>query len=711
MTPAPHHRSVGGRCLGRRALALSAAAALIFAVSSREVRAVRAQHGDPQAGPPGDDGPVPGAEGAQDMPFPLPADIPELEAALAPLPGERASGDELTAWQLAEERKYIEARETAEAVLKREPSSYVAELVLGVVQHYGEGNFPRALFHLERAMRKFQAFYGPEPGPDDPWRWHVRLLQELAATHGDLEHHGEKLAFLEKHDELYDPDMIAERAWPLMKLERYDKARAAAELGLAEDRPIQTILGLNALCAIEFEAGNDGASYEACKEAVDHARATQGRPNTVDLTNFAEASRSLFKLDEAERVLLEATEANVSWYGNPWLELGTLYLRAARFPEALDALRKVKAYRARRPPHVQDADINEVRREHAAFFLVVGRPRAALRITERALVLPDRRGYNSRDPAQDEALVALIDRRARLVAAERRLEDASAEPPWAWPGAWIEALGLRVEAWMSGRRAARLLADEERLVGTFRIGTATGAIMPPWLAGDLVDVLGAGVVDAAVARARSVDQRPGADAYYDAFQAEAALAQGRLDDAVSLARRGREGLGPGEAMLRARLDAIVAEALSQRGGGDGAAAGAFEAAWATDPGVLRRLDLDVPVRITWSGGDVAKQTARFLSRSPRLTQRDDGLEVRIDADGLGGRACVLGRSGAVLACGRAEAEADEDTGAIARKLADAFHDKAFAPKIDLTQADVTSLDGVTTGGEGVMDQLLGDVPD
>ena len=52
-------------------------------------------------------------------------------------------------------------------------------------------------------------------------RWHAALLHELSDVHGDMEHHQEKLAYIERYNELYDPDMIAERAWPLMKMGRH----------------------------------------------------------------------------------------------------------------------------------------------------------------------------------------------------------------------------------------------------------------------------------------------------------------------------------------------------------------------------------------------------------------------------------------------------------------------------------------------------------
>src|SRR5690606_6449893 len=115
-------------------------------------------------------------------------------------------------------------------------------------------------------------------------------------------------------------------------------------------------------------------------------------------------------------------------YGNPHVELAELYVRGGRFVEALDQLKQVSRYRARRPPHVQDSDRNEARRALAGFFLVIGRSQDAIRITSRAVVAPDRRGHNSRDPAQDEAIAALLDRRARVMEAQRLAVEALGAP-------------------------------------------------------------------------------------------------------------------------------------------------------------------------------------------------------------------------------------------------------------------------------------------
>jgi tetratricopeptide (TPR) repeat protein len=458
------------------------------------------------------------------------------------------------------------------------------------------------------------------------------------------------------------------------------------------ERPSQRAIALNALCAIEFEAGNDGASYIACKRAVDEGRSGGLEVTAVDLTNFAESSRSLFKLDEAERIGLEASELDVSWYGNPWVELAELYTREGRFAEALSALKRVPQYRAQRPPHVRDADRNETRRAIASFLLVTSRADDAIAVTDRAVVLPDRRAHNSRDPAQDRVVVALLDRRAKLLAAEQRREAACSEPFYKRPLAWAAAMYLRLRAVPDKALIERLLRDDARLTGIFRIGTAASAIMPPWLAGELVDVLGAGVVHETLQRARARDARAGAAAYYDAFESEVALRAGEESKALDLASRAATALAPGELLLKARTLAIAAEAAARLGRKD-VALQHYEEAFLADPGVFRRLEMTVPVRFEVRGDAAAESIASRLSGSPRVREDDTGILLRVQADRSTGSACLIGRDHSEIACGRADAKAIDDADALAAKVVSDFHDKAFAPRIDMGQSDINSLDG------------------
>ena len=678
------------------------AAALALGLWLASQPAARAQLLD-EPGEPGDPGePVETGDPAE----PAGAELEQFAATPA----------ELEAWEQAEAEHFIRARELAERVLVKDPRSYVAHLVLARAYHYSEANLAKALYELNTALAAYRAKHPQIDLPpavsgrlgaehiDQQSIWHAELLRELIDVHGDLEHHEEKLSHIARFNQLYQPSMVAERAWPLMKLGRFNEARLAAQLGLAEERGMQHVVALNALCAIEFEAGNDGASYDACKRALDDGPLGRG-VSAVDLTNFAEASRSLFKLDEAERVILQATTAIPSWYGNPWLELGELYVRQGRVAEALASLKQVAEYRQKRPPHVRDADRNEQRRALAAFLLVAGKPEAAIEITERALKAPDRRAHNSRDSAQDESVLALLDRLARLTEAERALETAATRSWWEAPRYWLAARSQRWQARQSAARVERLLADDERLVGSFRIGAASAAIMPPWLVGELVPVLGAGVVREAVARARKHDKRQGAGAYYDAALAEAAWRTGDEQEAEQLAERALKALGPSEVLLQARMMAISADAAYQRDALPRARP-RFGAAFDRDPGVLRRLGIALPVEVRASGGELAEDVADLLAGSPRFESEEGGLGLQVSGDHALVRACLSGDNAEQLACAEIKAKRDEDSDDFARRAAKEALDQLFVPRVDLSQSDINSLDGQNLSGRDALETIF-----
>jgi len=624
--------------------------------------------------------------------------VADSMAAPIALEGEQAEPEELVLWGLVEREHYVKAREEAEKYLKGHPTSYVANLVLGTAQHYGEANFPKALFYEIHALELFEAREGTRPTPSQPWRWHARILLALARAHGDLEHYDQQLAFMHRYNDLYAPQLKAELAWPLMKKRQFDAARMAAEDGLATGDPYQIERAKNALCAIEFEAGDDVKSYAACADAVEYERSHFGSATPVDLGNYAEAARSVFRFDEAERLLTEASKSGLSWYGNPWLELADLYMRAGRFAEALSALREVPRHRAVRPAHVRDSDRNEARRSLAAFLLLMGRPDEALRITDKASVLPDRRAHNSRDPKQDRSIVALLDRQARLMLADMTVERAVAKPFYLRWWAHAQALWLRFEAWMSARQAARFLDDEARLVGTFAIGTARSAVMPPWLLGELIDVLGPGVVRAAVEPVRDEDLRQGAAAYYDAVLAEVSLAQQDYEEAIEYARRALDGLQPGDALLRERVRAVLAKSLSD----PRESTALYEEVLAIDPGLFRRLGWALPVEVRSSNAEIDRALAKAVMRSPRFERSSEGLRIQVD----GGRICLFGRTGAAWGCSKTNVEEDETGDSYIQRVVDSFHQAIFSPRVDLSRIDINSLDGSNRVTRTPFDTLL-----
>ena len=616
-----------------------------------------------------------------------------------PTPWTQLSPAEEEAFLMVEQNQMIRARELGEALVAEDPTSFIGHLVLAYAQHFAEANFPRALYHANLARQHFEARFGPEPQTPAPWIWHARIIQELANVHGDLGHHAERIALIERFNRSYQPRMVAEVAWSLMKLGRYDEARAAARAGLAEDGPGQVMVALNALCAIEFEAGRDGASYDACGQALAHSRQT-GSVTVVDLTNFAEAARTMFQLAEAERALLEATEASSSLYGNPWLDLAELYTRAGRFAEAGQALSEIAAWRGKRPPHARDADRNESRRGIAGFMLVTGMHEQALGLTDKAMVTPDRRAHNSRNPAQDRSLTALLDRRARRMAAESRVEGATAKPWYERLLAQGEAWVLEAQAFLSGRAVTRILTEDDALlVGLLRFGTASSGVQPPWLTGDLVELFGPGVMHEAIVRADEA-----ADPYYAALHAEVALAEGDEEAVQRHAARALAGLGTGEALLRARVMALQAQAGLDVN---------YDAVLGTDPGVFRRLEAAIPVRLRVQGDAVAEEVADAVRRSPRFHVTSDApLTVSVDVRAAGGRVCLLGGAERVFGCGEASVTNDADSvQTLAQRLVDAFHTDVFAPRVDMSQAEINSLDGSSQSTRNPLETLFGPAPE
>ena len=328
----------------------------------------------------------------------------------------------------------------------------------------------------------------------------------------------------------------------------------------------------------------------------------------------------------------------------------------------------------------------------------MGRPDEALRITDKASVLPDRRAHNSRDPEQDRSIVALLDRQARLTLAEMIVEGAVAQPFYSRWWAHGKALWLRFEAWMSGRQVARFLDDEPRLVGTFAIGTARSAVMPPWLLGELIGALGPGVVRAAIAQVARQDPRDGSAAYYSAVLAEVSLAQRDYAQATAHAEVALGALQPGDALLRQRVVAVLARSLSD----PRETAAMYEEVLGTDPGLFRRLGWALPVDVVSSDAEVDRKLAKAIRRSPRFESSSDGLRIQVE----GSRICLFGRTGTAWGCSETDLEADETEDTYAQRVVDSFHETIFSPRVDLSRIDINSLDGSNRVTRNPLDMLL-----
>ena len=242
---------------------------------------------------------------------------------------------------------------------------------------------------------------------------------------------------------------------------------------------------------------------------------------------------------------------------------------------------------------------------------------------------------------------------------------------------------------------------------------------PPWLQLDAVALLGPAAVRPLVDRWLREPLEPPAGqplelraAYLAALGAEAVCLAGEDAGCIAEGASARARLPAAEVLLRVRLAARMASA-AWRLGKAGEAAALFEEVLDRDPGVLRRLGLALPARLRPGGDPAIRRAAGRALGSARF--ENDGVAPFSVGD-AGGRLCLLARGEAVLACATpADAAAIEGCGDDpAAKLAAALLDAAFAPRLEMSQQDLTTLDGTAVAERRVDPralELLAPVPE
>jgi tetratricopeptide (TPR) repeat protein len=609
-----------------------------------------------------------------------------------------------------DEGRFITARRLAEELLKRDPDNLTGLYVMGRVQWLSEGNHARAMHYLSRANRIYLEEH--DGAEERPWELHSQIMfamQNVAEETGD---YGYQLELMDEYDARFDPPFgVAERGWAHMRQGDMDAARQAAQQGIDSEDLWQQVLGYNTLCAVESEESNRQASLDACLAALEHRRSYGSGALSIAAGNAAGAAVGALDFEQAERLAREATSDDSSV--TAWRRMILLLVDQGRTAEAVEALRRLRGAQANQEPSMRDLNRADVDAAFARLLLVAGESERGMAVIDRALTWPDRRGLISTDEEQARGGHALIRLAMRRVAAERQAEAASARGVLARISHFF--LRLLPDMGRLGDEGAvrSALADAERLEGTFRIYLDDGLNdTPSWLMGELIDVLGVGVADAALQHARAAEDFPGMEAYYDGVEAEIALRRRRYGDAAALAATAAAGLPPEEVLYRARLAAVEAEAAWRMGDRE-LAMSQYERVMQLDPGTMRRMSLRLPatVEVRASGG-VARRVGKQLRRSRRLRLHKGGFSVSIEGGGDELQVCLRSPLGSLLSCADAPrpapAEGEEsmsDTDYVRHVIA-RFHDRAFAMPLGLSNVDLNSLDGTTTvAGEAERERM------
>jgi hypothetical protein len=175
-------------------------------------------------------------------------------------------------------------------------------------------------------------------------------------------------------------------------------------------------------------------------------------------------------------------------------------------------------------------------------------------------------------------------------------------------------------------------------------------------------------------------------------------------------------------LLAARLHALAADAARRSEQWERAGVH-YDGAFQRDPGVLRRLRLPVAVRVR-TGGAYGAEVADMLERSPRFERADSGLTLTVQADRASARICLVSTQGQMLSCADVDAVETSKANAAAAAAAAAKDSKPstpppwpehvarealrqlFAPRVDLSQTDIHSLDGQNLSGRDALRSVL-----
>lgn len=610
---------------------------------------------------------------------------------------------ERSAYCELQKRRYASARTLARKALEANPNGFRPLYLLGVVQHRGEGNLPKALRLLERSEKAYTLAHGWDLTQLEPESKTVgyRILFELMDIHGEMDHHEQRINYANSITDRLDIDYNASKAWPLMKLGRFEEARAVVEVALASEDLWNRSVARTSLCAIESELRRRDEAYEACREAAELARQRR-RGGAVELTNAGAAAEEIFLFGEAERLYLEAAQRPPETSVNPWGRLVHLYLAQGRFPEALAAWRSMLDYRARRPhTYLNQQDEAEAQLAGASVMLVAGRADLAEPSTRAIMSRPDRQGTSSAAAEQNEAGAALVARVTRLMAARQLEQEAVIAPLTERLVLNLKALRLRWDAWLAGQLAARTLAKAERLVATLRPEVPGSLELPSWLDAEVIGLVGPGIAKAALEQARSQETlgEELVEPIFAAYAAEIAWLQGRYIRAFDFGQRALETAPKGLSMVAARAIALAGASAAKLGRYSEARA-AYREAMARDPGVFIRLGLKLPVNFKVEPGNkVAISALRGLKWSPMFRETSWGFTLLLKDES----AHVLDRDGSELSS--AFADEERELSDPSRRLARSIQRRLLSPKLDITQVDVSSLDGGVGGGTRALDHL------
>ena len=601
----------------------------------------------------------------------------------------------------------VKARELSERWVRSQPESPAAQFALAEVLLTVEGNMPRALFHLNRAeeLTGYQTLEKAVNSGLMPW--HYLTLSQLSFVHQLMGEQIKSLEYLDKLNEIYGLDIEPLRGWPLIKLKQYDAARQSANRVLqTNDNERERARAWNTLCAAELASLLPIKSTSACDRTIDGDKNNSSRVNnfdTVYLTNASEVALSLLEIEQAEDYLRRATQyLNPNSVADPWIYMLYLSMNQGRFDEARNALDSMLLWREQQEPIVSIMNRAEHFLVSASFLLLAGYAEDAVKLTKTALNQPDRNGSYSADDEQKDAYAALLNMAANRAEYQIQLENMATMDFIGAMQARLNTITLQLNAWRAARRAGSLFAKFEVIQNRLRPYAPLEVHIPEWLEPELVQLIGTGVMSVVLEQARENGAFQLNNGYYYSYRAEIAALDKDYTSVLEAAGNALTLLPEQETLLRARISARMADAFWRIGQHE-ESLNSYTIALRQDPSISRRLEASIPVRLDANGSEFSKQVAKYLLRSPRFHEHENGfnLSVRENPDLS---ICLNARTGNVISCYTMSTAANQSSDWNAQELTRNFHTRTFGLGYDISKAQRSIL----LGSSVILSSLIND---
>lgn len=509
-------------------------------------------------------------------------------------------------------------REQARQLLKQSPASYVAAYVYGKSE-LDDGNYPQALWGLglaQKTIEKHPDYLGASHGTNI--QWHAEVLRQLAAAYFNMDRNVDAVRIGDLGISLYPgrtdifPDNY--RIDSLLKLGRVNEAKGLADTRLAEaglypeEKAMRRIETVKILFALEPDGRR---AYDECKALCIEMPALKQKPPYNDLA-FHARRQGMYR--EAFDALTASTKfQNADSPSHPHRVLSEMAVAQGDWAQAEGNIRQMWNWLYGKKIDKRFELEGDTRLAAAGYYLATGQPERAERLIIKYVDHPIRAGFSSRPIEEWEAGVNLM-----CVSASRQIR--ALEVAAVSCSTWHRRLYVHVRhvsrVWheqIMARRIRGLITERMRKGPPIRdaLVLVNG---PAWLWGDVVRILGPSRTRALMRRYPMMGEQK--RMFEEALMAECAFVSRQWQDTICYGKKALEALPMEETILRARISALVGEALRHDGGVDESMS-YFAQAFRSDRAVVLMTDIRLPV----AGQDP------LVAKSPLIRTVPEGIKI------------------------------------------------------------------------------------